>query len=188
MMPRHLSPRNWLFPVALLFGLPLIVAGGGGAAAHDASTGMGGMDMSGMDMAGTHHDQPTANGFGRPFHGGQPARTVEITMNDASFTPAHLEVKAGQSVRFVVTNASGIDHDFTLGDAATQTAHRTEMAAAMQAGQQAHHHHSDNAVMVTPGATRTLSWLFTTPGSFEYDCNIPGHFEAGMRGTITVSR
>lgn len=185
-MPRRLSPSHTMIPIAFLIGLSLIAAESGTAAAHSDD-----MDMSGMDMGGKpaeHHDRATAGVFGQPYKGAKPARTVDITMGDATFTPAHLAVKAGEAVRFVVTNTSSIAHDFTLGDTATQTAHRQEMADAMQAGHEAHQHHDGNAITVQPGTTQTLAWLFTKPGVFEYDCNIPGHFEAGMKGTITVSQ
>lgn len=104
-------------------------------------------------------------------------------MGDVTFTPDHVEVKRGEAIRFVLTNASGIDHEFTLGDAAAETAHRREMAA----GQATHHHDGGNAVTVKPGATMQLAWRFTRPGRFEYDCNIPGHFEAGMKGVVAVA-
>lgn len=187
MMPRRSSPRCTHLPVAFVLGLSLLAAGGGVAAAHGDDMDMGGMDMGSMPAG--HAGHPAAAGsFGQPYTGGKPARTVQITMGDISFTPAHLDLKAGEAVRFVVTNASSIDHDFTLGDTATQTAHRQEMAEALQTGKEPHQHHGGNATTVKPGATQTLSWLFSKPGSFEYDCNIPGHFEAGMKGTITVSR
>jgi uncharacterized cupredoxin-like copper-binding protein len=191
MFPRRLSPRHALLPLALLFALPLIAAGSCAAAAGNDDMDMKGMDMSGMHAGakpGEHHDQTTIYSFGQPYNGGPAARTVEIIMEDASFTPAHVEVKTGEAVRFVVTNTSGIDHDFTLGDTATQSAHRKEMAEAIQAGREAQRHQDGNAVTVQPGASKVLSWRFTKPGSFEYDCNMPGHFEAGMRGVITVSR
>ncbi len=187
MMPRRSLPRCTRLPVALVLGLSLVAAGSGVAAAHGDDMDMSGMDMGGKPAGHSAH-QAAAAGFGQPYTGGKPARTVEITMGDISFTPAHLDLKAGEAVRFVVTNTSSIDHDFTLGDTATQTAHRQEMADAMQAGKEPHHHQGGNAITVRPGATQTLSWLFTRPGSFEYDCNIPGHFEAGMQGTITVAR
>ncbi len=190
MFPRRLSLRHALLPLALLFALPLIAVGSCAAAAGNDDMDMKGMDMSGMHSGARpaeHHDQATVYSFGQPYTGGRAARTVEITMGDASFAPAHVEVKTGEAVRFVVTNASSIDHDFTLGDTATQSAHRKEMAEAMQAGHEAHHHQDGNAITVQPGAAKVLSWRFTKPGSFEYDCNMPGHFEAGMRGIITVS-
>ena len=35
-------------------------------------------------------------------------------------------------------------------------------------------------------AGRAVDWQFTKTGSFSYGCLIPGHFEAGMIGSITV--
>ena len=40
---------------------------------------------------------------------------------------------------------------------------------------------------VTPGKSGTIVWQFTRPGEFRYGCLIPGHFEAGMAGRITVT-
>jgi uncharacterized cupredoxin-like copper-binding protein len=39
---------------------------------------------------------------------------------------------------------------------------------------------------VKPGATEQMVWQFTKPGEFYYGCLVPGHFEAGMVGKITV--
>ncbi|MDW8468952.1 MAG: plastocyanin/azurin family copper-binding protein [Burkholderiales bacterium] len=39
---------------------------------------------------------------------------------------------------------------------------------------------------VAPGKSATLHWQFTRAGEFHYGCLIPGHFEAGMVGRITV--
>ena len=38
-----------------------------------------------------------------------------------------------------------------------------------------------------PGQTVTLEFTPTAKGTFEYVCTIPGHKEAGMKGTITVN-
>ena len=43
-------------------------------------------------------------------------------------------------------------------------------------------------VHVAPGKTGTLVWQFTRAGEFNYGCLIPGHFEAGMIGKVTVAR
>jgi uncharacterized cupredoxin-like copper-binding protein len=167
--------------VAISLGLP------GRAAAHDES-------MEGM--AGMHHEDSPAGhhvhdgghfAFGRPGRASDVDRTVTITMGDMSFTPARLQVKAGQTIRFVIRNPSPADHDFTLGDGATQAAHRSEMAKMAEAGQPMHHHHDGNAISVPAGKTGTLVWKFAGPGQLEYDCNLPGHFEAGMTGTLTVA-
>ncbi len=40
---------------------------------------------------------------------------------------------------------------------------------------------------VAPGNTGEFVWRFNRAGSFEFACLIAGHYEAGMRGTITVT-
>jgi len=40
---------------------------------------------------------------------------------------------------------------------------------------------------VAPGKTGTLVWQFTNAGEFNYGCLVPGHFEAGMVGKISVA-
>jgi uncharacterized cupredoxin-like copper-binding protein len=44
-----------------------------------------------------------------------------------------------------------------------------------------------NAIMLKPGQRKELIWKFSTPGKLEFDCNIPGHAESGMTGTIDVA-
>jgi uncharacterized cupredoxin-like copper-binding protein len=39
---------------------------------------------------------------------------------------------------------------------------------------------------VARGATGQIVWTFNRVGEFEFACLIPGHFQAGMVGTITV--
>jgi uncharacterized cupredoxin-like copper-binding protein len=39
---------------------------------------------------------------------------------------------------------------------------------------------------VSPGKTGDIVWTFNREGDFEFACLLPGHFEAGMRGTIRV--
>ena len=117
----------------------------------------------------------------------QPVRDIAVTMGDMSFSPDHLTVKAGEKVRFVLRNTSAIDHDFTLGDAATQAAHRARMAEG-HGGHGDHGGHDRNAVMVPAGGTAELVWTFDRAGELEFDCNVPGHYESGMRGQLTVTR
>jgi uncharacterized cupredoxin-like copper-binding protein len=145
-------------------------------------------DMSGMTMPEHHHDMAEHDfAFGHPSDGKAATRTVRIAMGDLSFTPAAITVKSGETIRFLIHNDSAADHDFTLGDKPTQEAHRHEMAEAAEAGKAMHHHHDGNARMVMAGKTQSLTWSFDQPGTVEYDCNVPGHFEAGMAGTITVT-
>jgi uncharacterized cupredoxin-like copper-binding protein len=142
-------------------------------------------DMDHMD--GAQHGASFEHfSFGEPGNAGKVDRTVKITMKDLSFEPAFLKVKVGETVRFIVTNASDVDHDFTLGDVPTQVAHRQEMVEMAEKGGEMHHEDDPNAILVKSRQTAKLIWKFTKTGKFEFDCNVPGHFEGGMTGVITV--
>lgn len=139
-----------------------------------------------QDVSGMSPSVPLTYSFGEPGDFAEVTRKVIITLRDMSFEPSELTVKKGESIRFVITNTSAIDHDFTLGDEATQIEHRKEMAAMTDMSAAHHHRHHAYAMLVPAGETRVLIWTFSRPGEFEYDCNMPGHFEAGMRGRIKV--
>jgi uncharacterized cupredoxin-like copper-binding protein len=55
----------------------------------------------------------------------------------------------------------------------------------MRSGTAAHHSH-DNAVSLAPGEARTLFYTFSKQGTVSIACFEPGHFEAGMKGSISV--
>jgi len=132
------------------------------------------------------HHKPAI--YGMPGKASEVDRTIRVLANDAAFSIDTLEIRQGETVRFVVTNRSTIDHDFTIGDAASQTAHRREMAEMMgRPGMAGMMNHDDaNAVFLKPGETKELIWKFSRAGRFEFACNVPGHYEAGMKGSLTV--
>jgi uncharacterized cupredoxin-like copper-binding protein len=160
-----------------------------GVPAGAAGIGMGAADVSMRDsMPGMHGPAGGGQGFvfGEPGKLSQVDRVVSIAMQEMSFEPSLLDVRIGETIRFVVTNRSEVDHDFTIGDAVTQTAHRKEMLEAMDKGGEMDHGSDPNAISVEAGRNGELIWKFTRAGRFEFDCNVPGHFEAGMRGVIAV--
>lgn len=124
--------------------------------------------------------------FGKPGDHAAVDRTVRVTANHLSYDPDQLVVHQGETIRFVVTNASDLPHDFTLGPPEVQAAHRREMAEMMMQDNNSMHHQDPNAVFLEPGETGELVWTFTKAGSIEFACNVPGHYEAGMKGEVTV--
>ncbi|WP_127524483.1 cupredoxin family protein [Mesorhizobium sp. Z1-4] len=127
--------------------------------------------------------------FGKPGHAAQVDRTIELDVDGMSYSMEKLDVKAGETIRFVIRNESEIEHDFTIGDKATQKSHRAEMAEMMEhmgPGSATMEHDDPNAVFLEAGQTRELIWIFDKAGNFEFACNVPGHYEAGMHGPITV--
>lgn len=121
-------------------------------------------------------------------------RTVEITALDAlQFDPSSIEVGVGDTVRFVVTNDGAIPHDFLIGDEASQNEHEEEMQAGMgheeeMDGEMGGEHEGafPEAFLLDPGETKEVEVTFDEAGEFLYGCHQPGHYGAGMVGTITV--
>lgn len=121
--------------------------------------------------------------FGKAADPAKATRTVRISMADTMrFTPARLTVKRGETVRFVARNDGKVMHEMVLGTRADLEAH-----AAMMREHPGMEHDEPHMLHVAPGKTGVMGWRFTKAGEFMYGCLIPGHFEAGMVGTLVVT-
>lgn len=111
------------------------------------------------------------------------ARTIEIRMTDAMrFAPARIEVKQGETIRFVVRNAGKVLHEMVIGTPTELQAH-----AALMKKFPGMEHDEPYMTHVKSGRKGEMAWNFNRPGTFQFACLIPGHFEAGMTGTIVVT-
>ena len=109
------------------------------------------------------------------------ARTIQVSMNDQMrFDPATSRSLSARRIRFEVRNDGQIVHEFYVGTADDQVSHEAEMVA----GHSTHDH--TNSVSVDPGQMKPLELTFARAGTLEVGCHVPGHWPAGMRGTITV--
>ncbi|WP_373387983.1 plastocyanin/azurin family copper-binding protein [Pseudomonas alcaligenes] len=149
--------------------------------------------------------------FGKPAKAADADRTVEITLGDMYYEPASVQVKAGETVRFVLKNEGALLHEFSLGDAAMHAEHQKHMLAMQQMGMltptsmqhdmskmdHSQHdmsgmqhgkmtHDDPNTVMLEPGQSAELTWTFAQATGLEFACNIPGHYQAGMVGSVEV--
>jgi len=148
--------------------------------------------------------------FGQPAPAASATRTVQVEMSDIAFSPKTLDVKAGETVRFVLVNKGQLLHEFNLGNAAMHAAHQKEMLDMQQSGMltptsmghggmdhsaMGHgsmdmpgmKHDDPNSVLVEPGKTAELTWTFTRADNLEFACNVPGHYQAGMVGKVKVA-
>ena len=125
---------------------------------------------------------------GEPGKAADVGRTIHLVADDIKFDKKTITVKAGETVRFVVTNKGEMVHDLTLGTEKVQAAHRKEMLEMMNKGMALGKmdHADPNAVMIKPGETKELIWKFKKARSFEFACNVPGHYESGMKGDIVI--
>jgi uncharacterized cupredoxin-like copper-binding protein len=109
-------------------------------------------------------------------------RTIEINMtDDMKFTPNRIEVKLGETVRLVAVNSGKVLHEIVIG-----TADELKQHAEMMKKHPNMEHDEPYMAHVDPGQKGDIIWSFNRAGTFEFACLIPGHFEAGMKGTIVV--
>ncbi|MBV8981680.1 MAG: hypothetical protein JO086_12330 [Acidimicrobiia bacterium] len=105
---------------------------------------------------------------------------VNIEIHHSRFVPAAVSVGSRQTVRFVVRNTDPIDHEFIVGDQATQDRH--------EHGADDHHDGSvPGEISVPAGTTVTTTYYVDRRRQLLYGCHLPGHWAYGMRGVIRVS-
>jgi uncharacterized cupredoxin-like copper-binding protein len=110
-------------------------------------------------------------------------RTIEIAMtDDMRFTPSNIEVKEGETVRFVVQNKGKVMHEMVIGTKKTLDEH-----AAMMQRFPTMEHDEPHMAHVAAGKKGDLIWKFNRAGDFDFACLIPGHYQAGMVGKIKVT-
>ena len=137
----------------------------------------------GRHMGGARDDTPSS-GVGAPAQASDAERTVEVSSHDTmAFQPAGITVSAGETVTFAVTNTGKTVHEFTLGNAAMQQEHAQAMVH-IPAGMT---HEFPNSITLQPGETKRITWRFGDAASLEFACHQPGHYQAGMRGQITIT-
>ena len=105
------------------------------------------------------------------------ARTVSITIHHSAFEPTELNVRPGETIRFVIRNTDPIDHEFLVGDLSVQDAH--------ERGTEAYHPPRPGEVTVPAGQTVRTTFTFGVDDLL-FGCHIPGHWAYGMRGVVLV--
>jgi len=102
----------------------------------------------------------------------QMPQAVAVTLGDYAFSPAHIEVTAGQPVSLTLTNTDAITpHNFTLQD--------TDAGLDISSG-------------VGAGKSVLVEFTPRVPGTYTFYCNkklpfMKSHREHGMEGTLTVT-
>ncbi|UVJ41908.1 plastocyanin/azurin family copper-binding protein [Pseudomonas sp. LS1212] len=143
--------------------------------------------------------------IGQPGNAQKVDRTIELKMGDSFFEPKSIDVKPGETIRFVLKNEGALLHEFSLGMAAAHAAHQKVMAAMFQkgtlsptgthdmnntghamGGEVSKEHDNPNSVLIEPGATEELVWTFAKATGLEFACNLPGHYQSGMVGKVNI--
>ena len=136
--------------------------------------------LSAGNHAGGHHG-PSA--IGEPGKATQVTRTVKVDMSDAMrFTPASIEARQGETIRFVITNSGQLKHELVLGTEKELKDHYEVMKKHPEM-----EHADPNMVTLAAGKTGEIVWRFTRAGKVDFACLQPGHYDAGMKGLVRVA-
>ena len=108
-----------------------------------------------------------------------PVKTVHLTAHHSHWSASHLTVPAATRIRIIVRNDDPIDHEFIIGDQGVQDRH--------ERGTEARHPPRPGEISVPAGSTVETTVWFPAPTTLLYGCHLPGHWDYGMHGTVTVT-
>lgn len=111
------------------------------------------------------------------------AKNVDVSLSEFKVSVPSSTFTAGQSYHFVVTNTGKTAHEFMIlpqseGSMSGMSMEDMDKMALATTGD------------INPGETKTLDYTFpsSTVGSHpEFACYLPGHYEAGMKQSITIA-
>lgn len=110
-------------------------------------------------------------------------RIIRLAMTDRMrFVPDRVEVRQGETVKFIVTNRGRMLHEMVIG-----TAEELREHAELMKKFPGMEHDEPHMAHVRAGKSESLVWTFNKAGEFEFSCLVAGHFEAGMTGKIIVA-
>ena len=113
------------------------------------------------------------------------SRTIDVEMRDIAFSPSQVDVRAGETVRFVFRNSGKVAHDAYVGTEQEQADHEMEMS---QGGDMSHMQHGNasggGGITVKPGATGEITHTFNSGEQVLIGCHQPGHYAAGMKVAV----
>ena len=110
-------------------------------------------------------------------------RTITFNMSDnMRFTPDRIDVKQGDTIRFVIKNTGKVMHEMVIG-----TKKELDEHAALMVKFPGMEHDEPYMAHVGPGKSSQMIWTFNKAGNFDFACLIAGHYQAGMVGKINVA-
>lgn len=114
-------------------------------------------------------------------------RRVDLTMTEEmTFEPATIQVRRGETIRFVVRNASKEDHEAYIGTEEEQRIH-AKVHSAFSYAEQPETTHMGYGIHVAAFGNGEFVYKFDRAADLEIGCHYPSHYQAGMRAVIEVS-
>jgi len=87
-------------------------------------------------------------------------KEIAVTGAEFSFEPSQISVKAGDKVKIIFKNQGSTPHNLVIEDLGVRTK------------------------TIGKGQTDAIEFTASAPGNYSFDCSLPGHKEAGMKGVL----
>lgn len=100
-------------------------------------------------------------GGGGTSGGGGNALNITVTGSEFKYDPNVINATAGQTINLTFKNAGTVQHTFVLKDANVN-------------------------LKADPGQSVTATFTAPAAGTYQFECDIPGHSAAGMTGQLIV--
>lgn len=110
------------------------------------------------------------------------AEKLTIELAEMSFTPSDITLEAGKPYILTLVNIGVVKHEFTASEFFRTVATRKAQTAESEVKVPFF-----TEIEVFAGKSVDLYLIPLVPGTYDLKCEIEGHFEAGMFGTITVT-
>lgn len=127
-----------------------------------------------------------------PSGAASPAsQQVTVKGSEFKFDPNQFTWKANQPVQLVFQNTGSVDHELDLTAMPTKNV-QLDLSQGGNIPADAKNTAQQDAqagkvlVYAGPGKQATVTFTPTQSGTYQFACNLPGHKEAGMVGTVTV--
>ena len=120
----------------------------------------GGMPHGDMPMSDMHGNARSSGEDQAPTPA-ENADEIHVQATEMAFTPAALELAAGDTVNVTVANDGQLFHDFVLDEAGVH-------------------------LNLDPGEQASAALTLDEPGTYQAICTVTGHADAGMVLTIDV--
>tara|TARA_Y100000817_G_C16706608_1_gene477314 strand:+ start:286 stop:780 length:495 start_codon:yes stop_codon:yes gene_type:complete len=130
------------------------------------------------------------------------SKTITIYMYDNYYKPNEIDIKKGETIKFIVFNYGELVHEFNIATKEMHIKHQPEMMKMvenqillggkidkkkmkeMSKKDHSMSHSHSNSVLLEPNQSAELIWKFSTDANLEAACNVPGHYESGMIAKI----
>jgi uncharacterized cupredoxin-like copper-binding protein len=150
--------------------------------------------------SGSHDSGHDDGGTGSAGDAGHVDREIMIEMGEMYFSPVDIEIRKGETIRFIVKNVGEFVHEFNIATEAMHLNHSEEMMMMIDMGileadkinsdmmADSDMAHSDpNSLLLEPNENGEVIWTFSGDATLELSCNVPGHRESGMFGPIVMT-